>query len=166
MKREITLCAFAVMLGGWIGSGVAVAAAPGEAVYASSCQNGYAEYDNFVASFNVPVGVVDAMLGRSHTVSLFCGRGEHGVDGVLHIIGGARPHPIRAQDDEVFEECLEAIFREGRPTNADAGNLALAKTLRSGAVGTVVWNSTSNRIVTAYTSDGPQGNNWSGCAAG
>jgi len=124
-------------------------------VYASSCQEGHAGPYDVVASFQYyPTG---------SPVRLLCGTPAKGV---LHIVQGAHPHPIDAADDDVFEQCLSRVFRSSVESGASPGNFAITAKLRSGARATVTWELSTREIVTAYTSDGAQGNNWRGCAAG
>lgn len=124
---------------------------------ASQCQEGIAgPYDQVFFSQYYPDGP---------PVRLLCGTPEG--KGVLHIVGGANPHPIPAEQDSEFNACLGVIFglanRQEIPT--DPGNVAIQVRVRTGATATAVWEEATREIVTVYTSDGAQGNNWPGCAA-
>lgn len=96
---------------------------------------------------------------------VLCGTPEG--KGVLHVVGGARPHPISREDNLVFNQCLGVIFGKADhyEVPADPGNVALQVRVRTGATATAVWEASTREVITVFTSDGPQGNNWQGCAA-
>ncbi|WP_086828812.1 hypothetical protein [Allokutzneria sp. NRRL B-24872] len=102
--------------------------------------------------------------GSPHqSVQLRCG---DYTSGVIHIDAG---HPIaeNGADDVNVNACFNHIFsRNYYEVPAANGNVALRYDRSHGGHATLVYNKGSGNVVTMFTSDGPSGNNWRGCATG
>lgn len=85
--------------------------------------------------------------------------------GVLHIDAG---HPIEPGSEVAFKDCIQNIVsgRDVGPGNPP--NSVVRTWAYRGGTGTIVYDDSSDTkvILTAYTSNGPRGNNWRDCALG
>lgn len=92
-------------------------------------------------------------------IQLLCGTP---MKGVLHIDGS---HPIPADQDNLFIWCgVNILTKLHEDVPANPGHVAIKMNRTDGQSATMVWEESTGDVITLFTSDSPQGNNWAGCA--
>lgn len=93
---------------------------------------------------------------------LYCGSGA---TGVLHIDGGAHPHPIddNGADDDNLVNCVMNFGSYGHDGGEDANNYRMYMRLLNGQTAWLHYDKETYNVVTVYTTGAGEGNDWNQC---
>lgn len=93
---------------------------------------------------------------------LYCGSGA---TGVLHIDGGAHPHPIdeSGADDDNVVNCVMNFGSYGHDGGEDRNNYRMYMRLLNGQTAWLHYDKESYNVVTVYTTGTAEGNDWNQC---